>query len=198
MKRRREILAISQNPYVNVGYIKADGTQYIQTDYTPVENDEIDVKFYLDVNNSEALYSAGSGVYQSVAVISNGTLYVRNFSANTANMGSTAKDAWWRLHISNTGVCILYTESGSIAAQSNVQYAGALDGNNVELRLFKRANNNQPLHGRISEFTITNNGTTKLHLIPCIRKSDSKPGMYDIVSKTFYTNAGTGEFIIPT
>lgn len=36
-----------------------------------------------------------------------------------------------------------------------------------------------------------------LNMIPCIRKSDSKPGMYDTVSKTFYTNAGTGEFIVP-
>jgi len=33
--------------------------------------------------------------------------------------------------------------------------------------------------------------------VPCVRKSDSKPGMYDTVSKTFYTNAGTGEFIVP-
>lgn len=35
------------------------------------------------------------------------------------------------------------------------------------------------------------------NMIPCVRKSDSKPGMYDTVSKTFYTNAGTGEFIVP-
>ena len=37
-----------------------------------------------------------------------------------------------------------------------------------------------------------------LNLVPCVRKSDSKPGMYDTVSKTFYTNAGTGEFIVPS
>jgi len=197
MRRRREILAISQNPYIMVDYLGANGTQYIQTDYTPVENDEIDVKFYFDDNRTEALYSAGNGSYQSVAIISNGTLYVRNFSTNAANMGQIAKDAWRLLRIYYTGACILYSESGSILAQANTQYQGALDGDNVELRLFKRANNNQPFHGRISEFTITNNGATKLHLIPCVRKSDSKPGMYDTVSKTFYTNAGTGEFIVP-
>lgn len=32
--------------------------------------------------------------------------------------------------------------------------------------------------------------------IPCYRKSDSKPGMYDLVSGTFFTNAGTGEFTV--
>lgn len=35
------------------------------------------------------------------------------------------------------------------------------------------------------------------NFVPCIRKADDKPGMYDTVTKTFYTNAGTGEFIIP-
>ena len=34
--------------------------------------------------------------------------------------------------------------------------------------------------------------------VPVIRKSDNKPGMYDRVTKQFFTNAGTGEFTIPT
>lgn len=34
------------------------------------------------------------------------------------------------------------------------------------------------------------------NLIPCYRKSDSKPGMYDLVTDTFFTNQGTGEFIV--
>lgn len=32
--------------------------------------------------------------------------------------------------------------------------------------------------------------------IPCYRKSDSKPGMYDLVTNTFFTNIGTGEFTV--
>ena len=31
--------------------------------------------------------------------------------------------------------------------------------------------------------------------VPCYRKSDGKSGMYDLATKTFFTNAGTGEFI---
>lgn len=37
-----------------------------------------------------------------------------------------------------------------------------------------------------------------LNFIPCYRKADNEPGMYDTVSGTFFTNAGTGDFIIPT
>lgn len=31
-------------------------------------------------------------------------------------------------------------------------------------------------------------------LIPCYRKSDYKPGLYDLVNDVFYTNVGSGEF----
>lgn len=34
------------------------------------------------------------------------------------------------------------------------------------------------------------------NFIPCYRKSDNEPGMYDTVSGTFFTNAGTGEFLV--
>ena len=34
--------------------------------------------------------------------------------------------------------------------------------------------------------------------IPCVRISDGEPGMYETISGKFYTNAGSGEFIIPS
>lgn len=37
-------------------------------------------------------------------------------------------------------------------------------------------------------------GVVKFELIPCYRKSDGVIGMYDLVSKTLFTNAGTGSF----
>lgn len=40
-------------------------------------------------------------------------------------------------------------------------------------------------------------GTTLLRdLVPCYRKLDSKPGLYDLVNDVFYTNAGSGEFTV--
>ena len=42
------------------------------------------------------------------------------------------------------------------------------------------------------------NGTTLIYdLIPVIRISDKKPGMYDLVNNVFYTNQGTWEFEYP-
>lgn len=35
------------------------------------------------------------------------------------------------------------------------------------------------------------------NFIPCIRIADDKPGMWDTVTRTFFTNAGAGEFAVP-
>lgn len=34
--------------------------------------------------------------------------------------------------------------------------------------------------------------------VPCVRKSDDEPGMYDLVTETFFTNAGNDAFSVPS
>lgn len=48
--------------------------------------------------------------------------------------------------------------------------------------------------GKIYGFRFWLNGELISEMIPCYRKADSKPGMYDTVRQRFYTNSGTGEF----
>lgn len=48
---------------------------------------------------------------------------------------------------------------------------------------------------KIYSFQLSENGVLSLDFLPCYRKSDGEIGMYDTVSKTFYTNAGTGTFL---
>ena len=51
--------------------------------------------------------------------------------------------------------------------------------------------------GDIYEFSILDeNGDYVIQLIPCYRKADNEAGMYDIVNDVFYTNAGSGSFIV--
>lgn len=48
--------------------------------------------------------------------------------------------------------------------------------------------------GKIKSYTQKRSGQEIINLVPCYRKSDGEIGMYDLVSKTFYTNQGTGTF----
>ena len=50
---------------------------------------------------------------------------------------------------------------------------------------------------KIFSFEMTYGDNLIRNMIPCYRKSDFKPGMYDIVSKQFFVNQGTGaDFIV--
>lgn len=51
--------------------------------------------------------------------------------------------------------------------------------------------------GKIYGFKYYENGELLRDMIPVIRLSDYKPGMYDKVTQTFFTNQGTGEFENP-
>ena len=53
-----------------------------------------------------------------------------------------------------------------------------------------------PINGQIFVCRITRGSVLSADFIPCYRKSDSKPGMYDLVSGEFFTNQGTGEFLV--
>lgn len=69
----------------------------------------------------------------------------------------------------------------------------------VSIYLF--AANNQgsvsnAINGQIFACRITRGSVLLADFIPCYRKSDSKPGMYDLVSGTFFVNQGTGEFAV--
>ena len=55
---------------------------------------------------------------------------------------------------------------------------------------------------KVISFMIIKNNVLVRNFVPCYRKSDNKPGLYDLCGSTcsltnspFYVNAGTGEFI---
>jgi len=189
--------------YQEVEYLESTGTQYIKTNYRPSRYDKVDCEFWLDTIPIStwiyyALFSAGNTDPQFIFLIAktpddisrpvNGAYY-KYFASNTATnfyFYPVAKEIY-SLHIDQNGLvsCNGYT------AQSN--YVGDV---NTDLYLFIRANNAAAFDGRIYKFQITNSGETKLNLIPCYRKSDSKPGMYDLVTNQFFTNAGTGDFLV--
>ena len=177
--------------YEKLPYITCNGNQVIRGDYVPVGYDEFHIRF----NGADGtLLSAGNGTYQLILIggFSQTGWYYKNMSSSTINVEAEyVANTWYDLDIDRDGT--LYTNGKSFACA----YQAELDGTATNMYLFERRNWSSPYTGSVSEFWIKNNGEYKMYLIPCIRKSDQKVGMYDTVGKTFLTSARS-DFIVGT
>lgn len=185
------------NLYKEVAYISSSsGTgQFIDTGYTPVSGDEFYTEFML-INSAQysCIFSAGTTDTSQVILLLNSSIkaFIQYFTTGDAAQIAfeTIASIWSTYSIDSNGNFSLNNITGTKAYNS----ALSTDSN---LYLFKRRNDSSLFSGRIRKFTITNGNTTKMDLVPCYRKTDNKPGMYDLVSGNFLVNAGSGEFIIP-
>lgn len=52
------------------------------------------------------------------------------------------------------------------------------------------------MNGKLYSHQHISSGVIVRDFVPCYRKADSKPGMYDLISKTFFTNDGNDDFSV--
>ena len=81
----------------------------------------------------------------------------------------------------NTYINILGNQQVSLSGGQSITMSSVRFFNNAKFRL------------HFAE--IYDGDTLAFQLIPCYRKSDYEPGLYDVVNGVFYTNQGTGKFI---
>ena len=203
MAARRRLMEMQGLPsaYRRVEYLESSGTQYINTGVIGRQNIEANVilAFTYSSDNARILGS-------------------RENSGATRFYLVSRVDNKWHMGISSdfmsqrTDVVIGQKYNVSARAVDNqitmlvdetelISGLTAYTGTTYPMYLFA-ANNYGTATGfaylKLYSAKIWQNGVPVRNFVSCIRKSDSKPGMYDTVSKTFYTNAGTGEFIIPS
>lgn len=204
--RRRMIMAMNDIPdylylpsaYERIPYVIADGYQAVRTiGYVPIIGDEFHIRFKTNTNGANGtIISAGAGTYQVVLIggFSGGGWYCKYFSSTTYSVTPNySANTWYDLDINSTGTVTTNGQTFSCPPESE------LDGTATDLFLCERRNWSQQYNGSISEFWIKNNGKYKVYLIPCIRKSDQKVGLYNTINKTFHSSAnGRNEFIAGT
>jgi len=173
--------------YTEVEYLESTGTQYIDTNYTPVQGDDLEFKNVTINTFNGVLFSAGTESYQLILIGSGSFCYYKYFQAGNAAAFSFPSITNGNIKVLNGNLYI------NNVLKVNADYGGAV---NTTLNIFRRANNTANLIGKIGEIIISNNGIIKRNFIPCYRKSDNVAGLYDLVNNTFHTNQGTGNFIV--
>ena len=183
--------------YQKVEYIESNGTQYLNTQINGVSGLNIECILML---NSNANIS-NCGMIGSRENNSNTRFYAISFLSSKWHVG-LPKDSLYRevlkqvkykarLETSSTKYALyindeLYGSANSYQATTYPLYIFACNNYGTASRFCS---------GRIYSVLIDNETTKLFNGIPCRRKSDNKPGMYDTVSDEFFTNQGTGEFI---
>ena len=180
--------AILPTGYTQIDYIESTGTQYIDTNYTPVQGDSFEFKnvSFTPNSNSQTLFSAGTGNYQLIFLVAIDRIYFKYFSTGSAASLPLSSFNNANIRINNNGEVYI-----NDVLKATVNYGGAV---NTSLNLFRRANNAEYINAKIGEIIISNNNIIKKHYIPAQRNSDNAVGLYEIVGNIFYNNGGTGTF----
>ena len=172
---------------VRCEYLESTGIQGIDTEYYPQIGDEIlinNVQFY--GSEQRALFSSGIGDYQLILLTQGSTgYYYKYFSTGAAAVVRVDNHNIHNIKINRFGQ--IYINDELITGNNPVSET------DTQLFLLKRANNSSYFNGTIGEFVVSKNGKDVLHLLP-ILDAKGTPCMYDIVSKKFYYNKGTGVF----
>lgn len=180
------------NGYTELEYIQSSGTQYIDTDFSPNQDTRVVCKAqYTDISGSFCLFGARYSVSERrYDFLVTGKQFFSEYNSNSGSY-TTLPATTDVLEIDkNKNVT---TING--ASHSSHNYATFQEPCNM--LLFAENTNNSPhlqAKAKIYYFKIYDNGTLIRDYVPCVDPGGNI-GLYDLVNKKFYGNAGSGVFI---
>lgn len=202
MQRRRVMLAAQPRlpwEYQEVEYLRSTGTQKLNIPYRGNQNSVFTVKAKVDAGASYQIIVGNIVSYTiiygyMVIIEANRLVNFRSYSNSITKLSS--------VNISPNIPYLYKLEKGKLTIngveyQGNTDFTGTLS--NVTTLLYRNyynAASEGRMSGDIYSFLIEESLNRIHELVPCYRKSDNKPGMYDLVNNAFYTNSGTGEFLV--
>ena len=180
--------------YQKCAFLQSNGKQYISVDdYIPQIGDSLSIIFVRMDYTSGAIFSAGTGGYQTISFLGDyeASMYMRYFTSGNASLtyGISVREKPYNMRFFSDGKIMID------GAEIMDEVYKAKQPVNTNLYLFIRANLTKGFAGKILGFQADRSGETILNLVPALRSIDGKPGMLDTVSKKFYVNQGTGEFL---
>lgn len=177
-------------------------TEYINTGVYPDSNTRviIDARKNCSENSLIDRYLFGGnsfGVcwYRTATESAGNHIYFSFSASHTLDYGISYSNWWNDRHVYdfNRSGGHFYIDSTYVGSSTNT--FGTLSS---PINLWQTTTRNNPdyyvARFYIYSFKAYKNNVLIRDMIPCYRKSDYKPGMYDFANDVFYTNNGTGEF----
>jgi len=214
MERRRALMEANKKTrlpaeYQEVEWIGCNGNQYIQTDHVIGIPSTILCKVGFMTENAGTLdrpvvwlRNDGSGINpQSTYKFPNvfrGKIEIAGYGINNTSAFTSQDNEKIEMVFDYKNGSQIIKRNGA----NDLTYANAspTEASIKPIRIMRSDKVNDSFStqsvfsGRLYYFYFNQNGTAVFDMVPCYRKSDEEIGMYDLVSKTFFTNAGTGTF----
>lgn len=197
MARRRAMMLARQassgrlpSGFTEYEYIEATGTQYINTGYIPTADTEIVCTFMRTA--SQSYHAAEFGVSPTPKAIAAGDYWGWGNAAD--KQGTYHPDDIFGLLTIRVNISGVYNLIGAKAVNF-----GTVTWTSGSLPIYLLARNNGGNADRLAKeklyhWAAYENGTKMVEFIPALRRSDNELGLYETVSGTFFTNAGSGVF----
>lgn len=177
--------------YQEVAYLEGTGTQYIDTGVTiNTSTDEVEFVFQ---NTESVIYKWFFGEHDNNARFGLGSgdgVNKRNVAYGSNTYKVTDAQLYNSQHSFSANANGVYLDGSKIAGFVSFASSSTLYLFNLNL-----SGGNYAAAAKVWSYRHTRNGVSIRDLVPCYRKSDSKPGMFDLVTNEFFINAGTGEFL---
>lgn len=190
------------NEYKEVEYIGNSGTQYIDAGIIPSSNWKYEI-IYKDNAAQGSNYVMGSRQTTSSPIFAGVGGGQATQSVSVHNSNCTTPSNYRRVNYMykiNSEYNSLGTGTSEIICLTNNQkFTGTQIANiNATANYYIFSINTSQIHEGMSLYKLKlwNNNVLVRDFIPCYRKSDNVAGLYDLVNNTFYTNQGTGNFIV--
>lgn len=191
---RRRLMCVQQHGglpagYQEVEYIESTGTQYIDLGIRGNQDSRIDLKIQpTSVQAKAAIFGHFGGNYSSYYLYSSGSelfqVGYKYFSDSNVAIETIIYNISNEKNIFNINEYeySLPSITGNFETGSNLLLFNISGGNYTGLPM------------KLYSFKLYNNTDLIRDCIPVI-DSSGRPGLYDTVTKEFYTNQGTGEFL---
>jgi len=196
-----EYLESDKNSYIDTGVIFSEANYTVLTDIMLLASQDTNLfgmRGYSSGNHSAFVVGAKN------AGIESGTNWQILNNASSWHY-STNKDVFRnqkysiKYQYNNTGVLLNVDDIDQIVLSFTPRWNDFVD---LPMYLFVQNSGYREVRAdecykmRCYSFIVNRNNVTVLNLIPCYRRADNVPGMYDLISSTFLTNLGTGEFTV--
>ena len=180
--------------YTKLAYIQSSGTQYIDTGFKPNQNTTIAAEFVvLDASNDGAyLYGGGTGTARLEAYPWDGKLEF-NYGSAMPFVGTVYANKRFYICQDKTKYTLSYFD-GSGEWTGNHAEQSFTSAYTLAIFALNRGTVAYPTAGmKLYSCQIYDNGTLVRDFVPCINAS-GEIGLFDLVNRQFYGNAGTGVF----